>query len=105
MFDVEIEKDIECHEHRDEAVRFYCEPCDSCVCVLCTFHDHKDHEITQFSEAVVKYKTGIITLLDQCREKIDQYDTGIESLNHCEEVIRTAEQKIHDTAIEFIQVR
>ena len=43
-------------EHSDEVVRFYCEPCETCICVLCTFNEHKDHEITQFGDAVVKYK-------------------------------------------------
>ncbi len=41
IFDVEIEKDIECKEHEDEVVRFYCEPCETCICVLCTFNEHK----------------------------------------------------------------
>ena len=41
IFDVEIEKDIECKEHAEEVVRFYCEPCETCICVLCTFNEHK----------------------------------------------------------------
>lgn len=103
IFDVETEKDIECKEHRDEAVRFYCEPCDTCICILCTFNEHRDHEITQFSDAVVKYKENIQTLLTECKAKIDKFDSQIESVNTCEELIRTSEQRIHDTAIEFIQ--
>jgi len=103
IFDVETEKDIECKEHRDEAVRFYCEPCDTCICVLCTFNEHRDHEITQFSDAVVKYKENIRTLLSECQGKIAKFDSQIESVNSCEDLIRTSEQRIHDTAIEFIQ--
>ena len=41
LFDVDIEKDIECKEHPDECVRFFCEPCETCICVLCTFNEHK----------------------------------------------------------------
>lgn len=102
IFDVEIEKDIECKEHSEEVVRFYCEPCEACICVLCTFNEHKDHEITQFSEAVVKYKENISCLLDDCKEKISTYDTQLEALSKCETVIRTTEQKVRDTAIQFI---
>ena len=103
VFDVEIEKDIECKEHSDEVVRFYCEPCETCICVLCTFNEHKDHEITQFGDAVVKYKENITVLLQACNDKIEQFDSQIETLNSCEEVIKTAEEKIHENAIRFIQ--
>jgi hypothetical protein len=103
LFDVETEKDIECREHRDEAVRFYCEPCDTCICVLCTFNEHRDHEITQFSDAVGKYKDSIRALLDDCQRKINTFDSQMEALSRCEELIRVSEQTIHDTAISFIQ--
>ncbi len=102
LFDVEIEKDIECKEHQDEVVRFYCEPCETCICVLCTFNEHKDHEITQFGEAVAKYKDNIQAMLDSCKEKINKYDTQIDSLNAVEEIIKEAEQNVHDCAIKFI---
>ncbi|XP_059145685.1 E3 ubiquitin-protein ligase TRIM56-like isoform X2 [Physella acuta] len=102
LFDVEIEKDIECKEHQDEVVRFYCEPCQTCICVLCTFNEHKDHEITQFNEAVSKYKENIQDLLGSCKGKIDIYDRQLALLNKCEGVIKSAEQRIRDAAIQFI---
>lgn len=102
IFDIEIEKDIECKEHQDEVVRFYCEPCETCICVLCTFNEHKDHEITQFGEAVEKYKDNIQSMLNSCKDKITDFDSQIESLDKVENVIKAAEQKIHDTAIQFI---
>ncbi|KAL4223956.1 interferon-beta production [Mactra antiquata] len=102
IFDCEIEKDIECKEHTEEAVRFYCEPCEACICVLCTFNEHKDHEITSFTDAVVKYKENIQTLLDSCKSRIDLYDTQLVTLGKCESLIKAAEQQIRDTAIQFI---
>ncbi|KAH9515203.1 hypothetical protein Btru_019506 [Bulinus truncatus] len=102
LFDVEIEKDIECKEHQDEVVRFYCEPCQTCICVLCTFNEHKDHEITQFNDAVNKYKENIQDLLGSCKSKIDIYDRQLALLNKCEGVIKAAEQRIRDAAIQFI---
>lgn len=71
--------------------------------MLCTFNEHKDHEITQFSEAVVKYKENIQILMKRCKTKIEQYDTQIDALSKCEEIVRTVEQRVHDTAIQFIQ--
>ncbi|ESO89292.1 hypothetical protein LOTGIDRAFT_106854, partial [Lottia gigantea] len=43
LIDIEGEKDIECKAHPEEIVRFYCEPCDACICVVCTFQEHRDH--------------------------------------------------------------
>lgn len=102
IFDVDIEKDIECKEHQEEVVRFYCEPCEACICVLCTFNEHKDHEISQFSDAVGKYKESIQKLLNSCKNKLEVYDRQLVSLTSCETIIKTAEQKIRDTAIQFI---
>ena len=103
IFDVEIEKDIECKEHAEEVVRFYCEPCETCICVLCTFNEHKDHEITQFKEAVCKYKENITGLLRKCEKKIVHFDEHLTSLNDVEKNVKEVEQQIHDTAIQFIQ--
>ncbi|XP_033747595.1 tripartite motif-containing protein 2-like isoform X2 [Pecten maximus] len=102
IFDVDIEKDIECKEHQEEVVRFYCEPCEACICVLCTFNEHKDHEISQFSDAVEKYKESIQKLLNCCKSKLEVYDRQLLALTACEGTIKTAEQKIRDTAIQFI---
>ena len=104
LFDLEIEKDVECKEHKDEAIRFYCEPCDACVCILCTFHDHRDHDILQFGEAATRHRTGIVQMVESCRETVDKFDSQIDAMARCEETIHIAEQQIHDAAIEFIQV-
>lgn len=85
-----------------EVVRFYCEPCEMCVCILCTFNEHKDHEVSQFADAVALYKSNMQALLEECKEKSEKFDNHITALNDCEAVIKQAEQSIHDTALEFI---
>jgi len=61
---------------------------------MCTFNEHRDHEIMQFSEAVVKYKDNIRQLMTRCKDKIDKFDSQIDSLNQCDDIIRTVEQKV-----------
>ncbi|XP_076435016.1 E3 ubiquitin-protein ligase TRIM45-like [Babylonia areolata] len=102
IFDCEIEKDIECKEHQEEVIRFFCEPCETCICVLCTFNEHKDHEITQFAQAVPKYKEDIQGLLTACKSKTEIYDRQLGVLSKCETVIKNTEQRIHEAAIQFI---
>ncbi|PAA86352.1 hypothetical protein BOX15_Mlig033102g1 [Macrostomum lignano] len=102
IFDVETEKDVICKEHEDEVVRFYCEPCQACICIICTFNEHKDHEVSNFSEAVVKYKADIEGILVDCKSKIEVYEKYVERVAGTERQITEAEQKIRELAIEFI---
>jgi len=57
----------------------------------------------QFSEAVIKYKENIRQLMMRCKDKIDKFDSQIDSLNQCDDILKSVEQKVHDTAIEYIQ--
>lgn len=104
LFDVEIEKDIECKEHEGEAIRFYCEACEMCVCVLCTFQDHQSHDVTSFKEAVIRYREDIHQMIRDCHEKISRIETQVDSLVACEQEVKGVEEQIHDTAIELIRV-
>lgn len=102
IFDVEIEKEIECKEHSDEVVRFYCESCETAICILCTFNDHKDHDIAQFSDAVKKYKGNIENLLVDCKQKLTKFDEQLQIVDTCETTIRNAEKQIRDVTIDVI---
>ena len=102
IIDLEDEKNIECKVHQDEVVRFYCEPCDTCICVVCTFQEHKGHEVSSFSEGMHKYRQSMDQLMTVCKERVNQLQTRLEMITKCESVIRQAEERIRDTAIESI---
>lgn len=70
--------------------------------MLCTFNEHRDHEISNFAEAVTKYKSDIERLLDRCKGSIQLYETNIGQLTRTERLIKDAEQRVHDLAIDFI---
>lgn len=102
IFDIEIEKEIECKEHSDEVVRFYCETCETAICILCTFNDHREHDVAQFSDAVLKYKSNIENLLYNCQNKLEQFDSQLAVIKKCDDCIKGAEQKIRDVSIDMI---
>ncbi|ESO09930.1 hypothetical protein HELRODRAFT_72857, partial [Helobdella robusta] len=52
LFDMQIEKSVQCRTHSDEIVKYFCEPCDECVCILCAFHQHKNHEVSTIAEVL-----------------------------------------------------
>ncbi len=104
MIDVEVEKDIGCKVHENEIVRFYCEPCEVCICVLCTFQEHKGHEVSSFMDGMQKYKNSLDSLVMACRERIAELHDRLELMQTCEAVLRKGEERIRDTAIESISV-
>ncbi|VDK71762.1 unnamed protein product [Dibothriocephalus latus] len=59
VFKLATESSIACKDHPEEAVRYYCEACGCCVCVLCTFNDHREHNITNFGEAIAALRTDL----------------------------------------------
>ena len=97
------EKDIVCKQHQDEIVRFYCEPCDTCICVVCTFQEHRDHEICSFSDGYVKYKNDMETLLNDCKSRQEAVQERLQMMNNCESVLKETRENIRDLAISYIQ--
>ncbi|KAL3881690.1 hypothetical protein ACJMK2_028094 [Sinanodonta woodiana] len=106
LIDIEGEKDIECKTHPEEIVRFYCEPCDECVCVVCTFQEHRDHEISSFSDGFSKHKTTLEALLSQCKDRLSDVQDCLSLIRDCESVLKDTRENIRDLAINYIsQVR
>jgi len=77
LLDVDdAELSLECEHHIGEPVRFYCDTCDVCVCVLCTYRGQPhsdDHDVLSFNDAVAVHQAPLTTLLSQCRQRL--YDT------------------------------
>jgi len=102
MFDIDIEKDIGCKVHPEEMVKYFCENCETCVCVLCTFQEHADHELLSFQEGVSKYKGDMYRLLNKCKSMIHGYTKIAESLQKTEDIIKVTEKEIKDTSHAFV---
>ena len=73
----------------------------NCSCFPFPQHNYS-FQVTQFADAVVKYKDHIQSLVSECRKKIDTFDDQMVTLNSCEAIIKEAEKSIHDTAMKCI---
>ena len=104
VFNAEVEKEIECRSHQEEPVRFYCDECEACVCVLCTFHAHRGHRVVSFHEAAQRQRASVVQLLERCRQRIDLVDQLLGTLNGCDQLVNDTEQTIHNAASAFVQV-
>ncbi|KAG5450578.1 E3 ubiquitin-protein ligase trim56 [Clonorchis sinensis] len=102
-FDLQSGKEIECKEHPGETVRFYCEACSSCICVLCTFNEHREHEVTSFGEAVNCLRAELEGALEHASRRILSCQTRMNAVNEASELVHNLERQIHETAEHFIE--
>ena len=102
LYDIEVEKNVECKTHPDEVVRFYCEPCEKCICVVCTFQEHKGHDVSSFTEGMQKYAHSLDTILSTCKERMTHLREQIHLISTCEQELKVTEEHIHDVAIDTI---
>ena len=67
-------------QFQDEVVRFYCETCEKCVCVVCTFQDHQGHDVSSFEDATEKFEDPIRKLAKQCKVKLQASEEAVGAL-------------------------
>ena len=103
IYELEIEKDIMCKKHPNEQVRFYCEACEVCVCVPCTFTDHRDHDLVDFKQGISHHKDKIEENLRTCRQKIAELRNRLDLLRQCETRMLYAQNEIHANALAFVE--
>lgn len=73
-----------------------------CICILCTFQEHKGHDVQSFSEGLKKHQYSLDTLVTACRDRITCVKDQLDMIRACESGIRKAEDHIRDTTIESI---
>ncbi|VUZ52664.1 unnamed protein product [Hymenolepis diminuta] len=96
IFSLATESAIACREHPEEPVRFYCENCSACVCVLCTFNDHREHEMKSFGEA-------LLNLREELRRKVNETQILIQKTRQWLGVIDDAAEMVHKVEREVRQ--
>ena len=103
LIDIEGEKDIECKTHPEEIVRYYCEPCEECICIVCTFQEHRDHDICSFNDGSSKYRAGLDSLLTKCKKRLNEVKERVFAINNVETSLKETRENIRDLAISYIQ--
>jgi len=101
IYELEIEKDILCKHHQTEFVRYYCERCESCICVACTYVDHRDHELSDFRSAAANHKAYINECLNGCKSRMGELEAYLHIIRRCDANIAQVEASIHALATTF----
>jgi len=102
VFELDLEKDIMCKEHPNEQVRFYCEACEVCVCVPCTYTEHRDHDLVDFKQGITHHKDTIEENLRKCRQKMAEVRNRLDLLRQCETHIISTQTEIRTATVTFI---
>ena len=99
IVDVDLEEnDVSCRTHDGELIRFYCEPCGACICVVCAFQQpHNDHDVSTFSEAISRHRHALDGLLGRCRHRAEELKSQLELAARWAVDIRNAEQQVNRT--------
>nr|CDS15679.1 trim56 protein [Echinococcus granulosus] len=89
---------IACKEHPEEPVRFYCEACSTCVCVLCTFNDHREHEMKSFGEAIQKLRVELRRKVNETQALIQKTRQWLAVIDDAAEMVHKVEHDVRECA-------
>jgi B-box zinc finger len=94
--DVEVEeKDVVCKTHDGELIRYYCEQCATCICVVCAFESpHRGHDVLTFAEALSRHGHSLDSLVANCQSKINCLRQQLERIRLFEAEINRAEEQV-----------
>lgn len=96
-----------CPDHKDEALKYFCETCDEPICLDCTMVDHRKHRFSYLRDVYHKQQHNVGSLLTQGRTQIDATRKSLNKvknlLSSLQEGKHETELAIHDNAKRLIQ--
>ena len=101
---------IMCKEkyHENEAVQFYCQECDICICQKCTVVSHNGHNMVDIQLAAEEQKMKLTELFSRIKAQAVVVETKImeqtQLMKKSEDEISAAEKKVEETVEEIIRV-
>ncbi|XP_029111117.1 tripartite motif-containing protein 3-like isoform X3 [Scleropages formosus] len=74
-------KPLSCPNHEGKVMEFYCEPCETAMCLECTEGEHREHETVPLRDVLEQHKAALKDQLDAIRNRLPQLTTAIELVN------------------------
>ncbi|XP_029704842.1 tripartite motif-containing protein 3-like isoform X1 [Takifugu rubripes] len=71
-------KPLCCPNHEGKVMEFYCESCETAMCLDCTEGEHREHETVPLRDVVEQHKAVLKTQLDAIRSRLPQLTAAIE---------------------------
>lgn len=98
IFELSTESAIACKDHPEEPVRFYCEACSMCICIICTFNSHREHEMTSFGEAIQKLRGDLKKKVNEAHAVIERTRNWLAVIDDAADMVHKVKQDIRECA-------
>ncbi|XP_078359410.1 uncharacterized protein LOC144643898 [Oculina patagonica] len=108
--DMVTHEPVMCKEkcHENEAVIFYCQECEVCICQKCVTLNHNGHTLMGIPQAAEKEKIQMTKGFERVKAKLEVVETKIkqqvELIKKSDEEISAAENVMTETVEEIIRV-
>ena len=93
--------------HEREIERFFCFPCQACVCQICIVTDHRNHEIVLLDKAALDEKPNIMSGAEMISERVSELCEVIrqfeETASKLENNVATAKREVSQAVKQVIE--
>ncbi|KAM9801096.1 tripartite motif-containing protein 3-like isoform 2-T2 [Neosynchiropus ocellatus] len=72
---------LSCPNHEGKVMEFYCESCETAMCLECTEGEHREHVTVPLRDVLEQHKTALKNQLDTVRNRLPQLTAAIELVN------------------------
>ncbi|MGH0152251.1 UNVERIFIED_CONTAM: hypothetical protein FKN15_022037 [Acipenser sinensis] len=69
------------HYHNPKVMEFYCESCETAMCLECTEGEHREHVTVPLRDVLEQHKAALKNQLDAIRNRLPQLTAAIELVN------------------------
>ncbi|KAL0994898.1 hypothetical protein UPYG_G00128970 [Umbra pygmaea] len=73
-------KPLCCPNHEGKVMEFYCESCETAMCLECTIGEHREHVTIPLRDVLEQHKTQLKAQLDAIRNRLPQLTAAIEQV-------------------------
>ncbi|XP_053500590.1 tripartite motif-containing protein 3b isoform X1 [Ictalurus furcatus] len=74
-------KPLSCPNHEGKVMEFYCESCETAMCLDCTEGEHREHVTVPLRDVLEQHKAALKNQLDAIRNRLPQLTVAIELVN------------------------
>uniref|UniRef100_A0AAQ6A088 RING-type E3 ubiquitin transferase n=1 Tax=Amphiprion ocellaris TaxID=80972 RepID=A0AAQ6A088_AMPOC len=92
-------KPLCCPNHEGKVMEFYCESCETAMCLDCTEGEHREHVTVPLRDVVEQHKAALKTQLDAIHSRLPQLTVAIELVS---EISRQLNERKNEAVAEII---
>uniref|UniRef100_A0AAY4EX41 RING-type E3 ubiquitin transferase n=1 Tax=Denticeps clupeoides TaxID=299321 RepID=A0AAY4EX41_9TELE len=72
---------LSCPNHEGKVMEFYCESCETAMCLECTEGEHREHVTVPLRDVLEQHKSALKNQLDAIRNRLPQLTAAIDQVN------------------------